>query len=261
MNRVYEVDLLVAGAITCKDISFNTDKELNLGDIFNSNITIKPHSQGVKISSTVNTESKDRAYKVAVIFIGRMLDVLSVRTDTALFVANKYTSVGTIHEQVKVVIEKEEFDFCFEQSRFLNLNHAPLLRSLNWYRKGLYTDDPIDKFFALWNSIVVVSQNYYNRNHERAAEGIVNQIYDCFITLWGEDQKTWEYINGERRWIDRSNVIRNDISHGLITIEIDYVQDLISKLDNIQKVAYKFITDWSRTQKNINLIAEILTRY
>ena len=46
------------------------------------------------------------------------------------------------------------------------------------------------------------------------------------------------------------NDIRNNIAHGLIPIEIEYVEDVISKLENVKFVAYKFLTEWFETQLN-----------
>jgi len=52
--RIYNVELLVSGQVTVKrQISFNTDKELDFGNVFRSDISIKNHSQGFLISSTV----------------------------------------------------------------------------------------------------------------------------------------------------------------------------------------------------------------
>ena len=84
--RIYNVELIVLGQITTNRlIDFNTDKELDVGNVFRSDIIIKSHLQGIKISSTVYTADQDRAYKVALLFIGKMLDVLALKTDTLCF--------------------------------------------------------------------------------------------------------------------------------------------------------------------------------
>jgi hypothetical protein len=252
--RIYEVELIVLGPIlTQKPISFNTDKELNLGNIFNSNVNIKAHPQGVKISSTVWTADEDRAFKVALLFIGKMLDVLSIKTNSPLVVTNSEIKKAIDRNTVRALIQKSEFSQCFELARSLNLNQTTLLRALNWYRKGLYTEDPFDKFLAFWNSINVVAAKYHTPS-PRTERGIINQIWDCFSTLWGEDLTQWEFINGDNRWINNNNEIRNNIAHGLIPVEVDYVQNVITRLESVQNVAYKFITKWSEERLKISLI-------
>lgn len=86
--RIYEVELVVSGPITInRPINFNTDKELDVGNVFRCAITIKRHSDGIVIASTVQTVDRDRAYKVALLFIGKMLDILAIKTNAALNVS------------------------------------------------------------------------------------------------------------------------------------------------------------------------------
>src|SRR5690554_6301933 len=191
--RIFTVELLVSGAVTVnRPIRFNTDKELDFGNVFRSDISINKHIQGFVISTTVYTADKDRAHKVALLFIGKMLDILSLRINSSLNVStNEYRRNSDI-VNVKALIDRDEFQFCFELARDLNLNENKLLRAFSWYRKGLYTEDPFDKFLAFWNSISVIADGYANDN-ERTRQGIINKIWDCFTTLWG-NCSDWEFV-------------------------------------------------------------------
>lgn len=242
--RIYNVELLVSGPVTTRRaINFDTEKELDLGSIFRSDVSIKKHQQGFIISTTVYTANQDRAYKVALLFIGKMLDILSMKTNLALNVSlNGYRQL-TDKNIVRAVIDEGEFRFCFDLARQLNLNENKLLRAFSWYRKGLYTEDPFDKFLALWNSICVVADGYCNDN-ERTRLGTVNRIWDCFITLW-DGCPNWEFINGNDRWVNDNNEVRNKIAHGGVTVDIQYVENVINQLDTVQNVAYKFLTQWA----------------
>mgnify|MGYP005864119521 CR=1 FL=1 len=242
--RIYDVELLVSGQVTIRrPINFNMDKELDFGNVFRSDISIRKHTQGFLISSTVYTADQDRAYKVALLFVGKMLDILSIKTKTAVNVSlNEYRQLSD-RNAVRTVIEEDEFRFCFDLARQLNLNENKLLRAFSWFRKGLYTEDPFDKFLAFWNSISVVADGYCNDN-ERTRQGIINKIWDCFVTLWGNCEN-WEYINGNDRWINDNNDIRNKIAHGGVTVDIQYVENVISQLTTVQDVAYKFLTQWT----------------
>jgi hypothetical protein len=242
--RIYNVELLVSGPVTVRrQINFNTDKELDFGNVFRSDISIKKHQQGFVISSTVYTADQDRAYKVALLFIGKMLDILSLKTKSTLNVSlNEYRQIAD-RNIVRAVIDVDEFRFCFDLARQLNLNENKLLRAFSWYRKGLYTEDPFDKYLAFWNSISVVADGYCNDN-DRTRQGIINKIWDCFVTLWG-DCANWEYINGNDRWVNDNNEIRNKIAHGGVTVDIQYVENVINQLETVQNVAYKFLTQWA----------------
>lgn len=245
--RTYSVELNVFGKITTTGlIDFDTDKELDVGNVFRSDIVIRSHQQGVRIASTVWTADQDRAHKVALLFIGKMLDVLSLKINTPLFISNNDIRNSVERNVVRAVVDEIEFRQSFEISRYLNLEHTAFLRALNWYRKGLYTDDPFDKFLAFWNSISVVAGKYHTPN-ERTRSGIINQIWNCFETLWGADPARWRNI-GNARWINANNDIRNNIAHGLIPIEVDYVEDVISRIENIQTVAFNFLREWAEIQ-------------
>ena len=242
--RIYNVELLVSGSVTVKRlIDFRTDKELDLGNVFQSDISIQAHNQGFLISSTVFTADQDRAYKVALLFVGKMLDILAIRINSPLNVSLNESRQVTDRKAVRAVIYREEFIFCFALARDLNLNENKLLRAFSWYRKGLYTEDPFDKFLAFWNAISVIADGYCNDNI-RTRQGIINKIWDCFVTLWGECPN-WEYVNGDDRWINDNNDIRNKIAHGGVTVDVQYVENVIGKLSIVQNVAYKFLSQWA----------------
>lgn len=148
---------------------------------------------------------------------------------------------------VKAVIEGIEFSDCFQLSRVLNLHETTLLRALNWYRKGLYTEDPFDKFLSFWNSINVVAAKNHTPN-DRTARHYQPNLELLPNSLWGNDLNNWQKINGDDRWINDNNEIRNNIAHGLIPVEVNYVENVITRLDSVRKVAYKFLTEWAETQ-------------
>jgi hypothetical protein len=84
-----------------------------------------------------------------------------------------------------------------------------LLRGLGWYRKGLYTEDPFDKFLAFWNAIEIVAAAYYQSefvpsiDRERAKKGSKSQIWECFKALWGPCEQ-WPNIAGDDKWFDEN---------------------------------------------------------
>jgi len=250
--RLYKVEFTIIGDVEIAGpINFRTVKELQPGDIFDSEITIENHPSGLRISCTVFTSSQDRAYKVGLIFVGRMLDVLSMKIDIRLVVYNNDFKTVIERNTAKAIINQEEFRRCFDLSRTLNANEPVFLTGLSWYRKGLYTDDSLDKFLAFWNSISIVCGKYHTRD-VGTAKGIKNQIYNCFVTLWGNDIQFWPLINGDGQWINSNNSIRDNIAHGLIPVEITSIETVIDKLSQVREVAHLFLTKWGNEQFKVN---------
>ncbi|SEJ70992.1 hypothetical protein SAMN04487995_6028 [Dyadobacter koreensis] len=251
--RIFRVELSIFGQIAIqRPISFNFQKELDFGSVFQSDIKIIQHAKGVKISSTVNTADQERAYKVALLFVGKMLDVLALKTNTALVVSNIDLRLAEENNAVRAIIDEDEFRCSFLLPQTLNLHETTFFKGLNWYRKGLYTEDPFDRFLAFWNSISIVAGKYHTPD-DRTRAGIINQIWSCFTLLWG-DNNNWNFVNGDDRWINLNNDIRTNIAHALIPVEIQHVEDLINKLDTLQKVAYSFLTQWANKRLNQPLL-------
>jgi hypothetical protein len=113
--RIYKVDLTIIGPLTIEQpIIFDTDKELSLGDIFKSKININSTSYGLEISTTVFTNDTDAACSVALVFVGKMLDILSIKTNLPYYVTNKEIKNKQDRTTVRTIIAKNEFDRCFE---------------------------------------------------------------------------------------------------------------------------------------------------
>lgn len=125
-----------------------------------------------------------------------MLDVLALRLNMPIEVYINEKIENIKRDDVKAMVSQKEFEQCFRDSRSLNLNtnFRTFLRGLNWFRKGLYTNDPIDKFFAFWNSISIVGQKYFRPGEGTTGKGSINQICDCFEQLWGTNEN-WSLID------------------------------------------------------------------
>ncbi|QDO94649.1 hypothetical protein FNB79_11995 [Formosa sediminum] len=249
--RIYEVQFFIDGPIKFENnINFQTTKELDLGRVFDSDINIKTTHRNNVINSTVRTIDSERAEKVAGLFIGKMLDVLCVITNCKLDI-NTYEN-RNVSYNIKTIVEFSEIQRAFELARELNLHtdNSKMLRAFSWYRKGLNTENTLDKFLAFWNSISVVSDAFCE-NNERTRSGTINRIWNCFIQVWGECSE-WPHILGNENWVNEHNAIRNQIAHGGITIDIEYVNDILDKINILQKVNYKFLRDFSE-KLNIGL--------
>ncbi len=254
MNRArpYEVTLNVTGPVKLdKKIQFKTDKELNIGEVFDSNVQIVNDKEGFKIVVTIFTSQQAQANKIALLFVGRMLDVLSIKINSPLFVSLfsdwKYTKLTN----QKVILQKDDFQSAFEFSKVHDDNYSTFLRGLSWRRKALYTEDPYDKFFSFWLSIEVIA-NKLNakvencRDQNGRPKGSICNIWECFKYLWGECNN-WEIIRSQTLWIDENAAIRNKIGHGTFAVDVSSVDEVLHKLNVLNEVSYKFLLDSAST--------------
>ena len=260
---IWEVTLQVYGPIAVeRTIRLNEPKGYRLQDPFYSDVQIKRSQNGVESTVTAFASTEKLAYKAALLFFGQMLDVLSFRVNAPLFLALALDYRPTFSREYKVRrrISAQEWRDAFKESRLLALTEPVFLRALGWYRKGLYTEDPFDKFVAFWNAIENVAAKYHPPIPDDKPKGSKSQIWESFKSVWG-DCKDWPLIQGQTQWIDENNTIRNEIVHGAKPINVEAVESVLEKLETIQDVAHRFLTDWRRQRLNLEVPPEMRALY
>jgi hypothetical protein len=248
---IWEVQLFIYGPVTTKvRMVLNEPKGFRLDDQFHSNIELNRTSSGVSSHVTARAETSQLARKAALFFFGQMLDVLAVQIDQPMYISlhEKQPSRSEIHH-VRRIVEREEWHSSFSDARSLSQTEPTFLRAMGWYRKGLYTEDPFDKFLAFWNAIEIVATKYRPKN-EASNKGSKSQIWECYKLLWGKCEQ-WPIIPGDKSWIDDNHEMRTDIAHGIASVDVRRVEMVLAKLNDIQKVAHKFLSDWKDNQLNL----------
>jgi hypothetical protein len=244
----WEVDLFIVGPIkTSGTHELKVFKAFRYDDPFYSDIEIRTSDTGVNASVTAFASTNDLAHKAALIFFGQMLDALALEIKQPLFLSLTHTRPAQLKQfTIRRVVEKDEWIAAFKESRCLNEYEPTFLRALGWYRKGLYTEDPFDKFLAFWNSVEIIASKYHTKD-ERTKKGIKNQIWQCFELLWGEC-KDWPIIRGNDEWINSNYDLRKDIAHGLKPVTVSSVESILSKLKDTEEVAHTFLKDWKKNK-------------
>jgi len=251
----WEVSLFFQGPIKIeKPINFNTRKDYDREIPLYSNVSIDfndrhrfDHSYKIKVNTFAL--KRDIAYKWAFIFVGMSFDVLSFLIDVPLTLTlNNQRVNGEFEYEQSRVVTTEELEFAFKESRLLFLTKPPFLRALSWYRKALLSTDPFDKFLAFWNSIEIVSSNYHTKT-EKTKAGSKNQIWQSFNDIWNITTVNTLFSNLDL-WLKENYNIRNDIAHGLISIDIDKIEEISSRNVNLQLIAQKFLEDWRNNKLN-----------
>lgn len=242
---IWEVEISVIGPVSIQEtIRISARKEIEHSEAFYSKVLIKNNTNGFTATLTAFAPNSELAEKAAIIFFGRMLDVLSLRLNLPLQLdLTNNVIIQKTSENVRRIVDKDDFLLAFADARLLNLTKTTLSRSLSWFRKGKYSQDPFDKYLAFWNSIEITSSKY-NRNKDACkGKGTKCHIWECFKYVWGKCDK-WEFIGGQKKWIDECNEIRKNVAHGTIPIDVNSIEKILTKLPELENVSQKFLTDW-----------------
>lgn len=242
---IWTVEISVIGPVTiAHSINFDARKELEHPHPFYSNVQILSEKNGFKAVVTAFAPNSDLAEKAATLWFGRMLDVLSLHLNLSLQLdVTNNVIIQKSDFKTKRLLDRDDFVNAFHQSRILSIAETTFLRSLSWFRKGKYSQDPYDKFLAFWNSIEIVAAKYNPNRANCKGKGTICHIWECFIKLWGKIEE-WEFIEGQTKWIDEGNDLRVAIAHGTEPIEIDSLNRILIKLPEVENVAHKFLIEW-----------------
>ena len=249
---VWEVEISVIGPISIQEtIRIAARKELEHPDPFYSKIKIKNSKNGFTAILTAFAPNVELAEKAAILFFGRMLDVLSLRLNLSLQLdLTKNIIIQKTSENVRRIVDKDDFLLAFFDARLLSLTKMDLSRSLSWFRKGKSSQDPFDKYLAFWNSIETTASKYNKNKDACKGKGSKCHIWECFKYLWGECDE-WELIGGQIKWIDECSDIRNNVAHGTIPIDISSIEGILTKLPEVESVANKFLTHGKHYKSNL----------
>ena len=260
----WDITLNVYGPITVeRKFSFRQRKDFHFNDRLYSDIEVsKNGSLGITITLTAFANEQTIARKAGLYFCGQALDVLSTNINLpTILTLTDSKSVPARVETERRRLTEDELNEAFKTARLWVLTEPTFLRAVCWYRKGLYTEDPFDKFLAFFNSIEILC-NKYNPNRVRCNNPGTNtkcHMWETFKAVWGECPE-WPIIQNRMTWIDENYDMRKDIAHGIASIDINVVENVISKIDTIKQVAHKLITDWKQNRLHPNLTPEIEER-
>lgn len=237
----WKIKLAVSAPITIKS-PLSLDVQKGADYPFWTTVKLKKATHGVWVEVIARASSQDEANDAGVFFIGQMLDLLSLWTNLPLYLSLFDEKFRDFDTRVQRIVEEEEWIRAFRLSREYGLNRRVYSRALSWYRKGLVSEDPIDKFLAFWSSLEGFGSESARRN-ERTRKGAINQICDCFDQIWG-NSSSWKVIPNEANWVKRFHDTRNGISHGFIEVNIDTIKQITAQLPKLHLLAYTFLSEW-----------------
>lgn len=242
---VWDVVISVYGPVSLdKEFTLNVRKELEHPDAFYSHVRINSSEYGFNAIVSAFAPNSELAESAAILWFGRMLDFLCLKLNLPLQIDFSESSLEMKNQtKVRRRIDHTDFANAFRESRILSISETVFSRGLSWFRKGKYSQDPFDKYLAFWNSIETIASYYNKKKDVCKGKGTICHTWECFKHVWGECED-WEFIGGQKDWIDESNRTRVSIAHGTIPIEIDSIQQIVSKIPEVEKVAHKFLNDY-----------------
>jgi hypothetical protein len=255
----WDITLNVYGPITVKKkFNFSQRKDINFNQKLYSDIEVtKNGNYGITLTLTAFAAEQHVARRAALYFCGQALDVLSVMINlpTVLTLIDGKNYIPKVQNERRRLTE-DEIANAFITARVWVLTEPTFLRAVGWYRKGLYTEDPFDKFLAFYNSIETLCTKYNPTPNNCNNRGSKCHIWETFKSVWGECSD-WPVIPGQNLWIDNNYEIRKDIAHGIASIDVEVVENVSEKIDTIKQVAYRLIIDWKQDKLNPNITEEI----
>ncbi|GJN60188.1 methylamine utilization protein MauJ [Elizabethkingia anophelis] len=258
----WDITLNVYGPITVeRKFNFKQRKDFHSYDKLYSDIEVsKNGAYGITLTLTAYATEQVIARKAALYFCGQALDVLSttINLPTVLTLTDSKT-FSPRQETERRRLTEDELIEAFRTARLWVLIQPTFLRAVGWYRKGLYTEDPFDKFLAFYNSIETLCTKYNPNPDACSNRGSKCHIWETFKNIWGECAN-WPVIPNQTTWIDENYEIRKDIAHGIASIDINVVENVVTKIDTIKEVAYNLITDWKNNRLDVSTTEDIQDR-
>ncbi len=237
------IQLFVDGPIAvATPIRFQHPKGFNGRRQFYSEINVQTSQSGLRMSVTAFARESNPARKAALVFVGEMLDVLATELKLPLRLSLlDPRGANRQDHSVKRVVTELELREAFSRARWFSEQQPTFLRALSWFRKGLVTEDPLDRFFAFWLALEIVAGKYHPDVPE-ARNGSKSQLWESFKFLWGEPAN-WPVIAGQLQWIDQNHALRVKIAHGTAAVDVEAVEHATEMGETIVEVAHQFLTE------------------
>ena len=235
MRKIWEVNIDVVGPIAVENqISFRQKKGFD-EDQFYSNIMLRTADYGIESKLTAYAENMELAQIAAYVFFGRMIDILAFNNQIPLTMHDHESVTTHVFKSVcgvKRMFTDTEFVMAFKMSRRLEVEHPRILKAIGWYAKGLNSNNALDSFLSYWNAIEIIGTHYYTPT-DRTSLGAINQIYQCFLELWGEESN-W---NLSERWINDMHDKRSKIAHGVDETTVEALKNTANLIPGVSMVA------------------------
>ncbi|MFH1001139.1 MAG: methylamine utilization protein MauJ [Bacteroidota bacterium] len=243
------VTIYASGPIVAENrFNFTKRKDINTAHALYSNIKVmNAHGGGLIIELNVYAKNHNLAEKAAFTFLGYAFDVLSFKLNLPIELS-VFDRRQSQRDQfpIRREITIKEFSDSFDESRLLRLTEPFFLNAHSWFRKGLISENPIDKYLAFWNSIEILAANYHIKS-EKTKKGIKNQVWSIFHELFGETENWKTVILDYDNWINKTYFLRKEIAHGSGDIgETEFIESILDSTEELQIISMALLRKWRK---------------
>jgi len=233
-DHEWKVELAVSGPVTTRARrSLNVLKGHTAP--WQTQVTLENQRYGVKVAVIARARDLQGAHDAAVFFVGEALDYLAFKLDLPLFLSSSCPELRDSGDNVRRVVTEAEWREVFELGRKYGANYPAITKALSWYRKGLTSENPVDRYLAFWNVLEVLGAGYHQQN-ERTSQGIINQICNCFDQLW-ESCEHWPVVAGRPERVNQFHGRRNAITHGFQDIDVQSLREISDDTDELRELS------------------------
>lgn len=241
------VTIYVSGPITAENrFDFTKRKDIEYPHPLYSKIKVRnAPGGGLVIDASAYAQGESFAEKAALTFVGYAIDTLALSINLPITISlyDRKIAQGELHS-IKREITIEDFSRSFDEARLLLFTERPFLNAVSWYRKGLTSENPIDKYLAYWNAIEVLGSNYHIKS-EKTKLGIKNQIWSIFHQLYGDPSNWTKVVPDYTEWINNTYFLRNEVAHGSGSIgESNFLQNILESTEELKAISFRLLNDW-----------------
>lgn len=243
----WNVQLAISGPVAVKE-RLELDVQKGMDHPFWTRVKLINKQPGVQAEVVARATTIEEANDAAVYFVGQMLDVLCLWLDLPLHLSLSGPDFRPLPGHVKRLVEKDEWERAFRRGREYGLQWPAYSRALSWYRKGLVSEDPIDKLLAFWNSLEVLGSKHA-RKTERTEKGAINQVCDCFDQIW-KSVGSWRVIPDEAERVNAFYELRIGVAHGARRVDVETIREIALQLPKLKELAHAFLSDWEHYRES-----------
>jgi len=218
LQKEWSASVVIKGAISFSDRFCLNDVEL------------RSRSQDIVATCRVYANSSSNAQDIVIRKISDVLDIISFLSDQHMEIkgaVNLQSTGGGIADlpasfSVRRILNEHDIQEIENYNQTLSdAQTTDYLRALSYYRKGLGSIDPFDKFVSFWQTIEIVINKVSGRGGIRnKAETFFNHIP---MLLPPEFEVYRE--------------MRNNIVHGSKSRDIDQIRNVSGNIEGIKKLA------------------------
>ena len=208
----------------------------------------------------VKSETQHDALDAGTVYVSQLCDLLS-------FV----TRVGTDHEvdeesraaqyrrsryapTADRILTGKEWQWIIGSLPHLHMKEPRFMAACSWYRRGLGTEEITEKLCCLWRVIERCANTYSDKTPLGEDKPKTKAVIGAFRDQNFESPP--DLLSDDNRW-HKAISLRNDISHGNVSLSPKLIEDCSELLSDLEDAAYKSLKVVSASLEKTHSLASL----